>query len=54
MLTLHVVLVDIDEHGAQYNMGDGGVQTAPTYYQALRAASSSSTSMYIFISYIYM
>ena len=41
MLTLQVALLDLDGTGSLYSMGDGGVQTAPLYYQALRAASAS-------------
>ena len=41
MLTLQVSLLDLDGTGSLYSMGDGGVQTAPLYYQALRAASAS-------------
>jgi hypothetical protein len=42
MLTLQVTLVDLDESGSLYCIGEGGVQTAPLYYQALRAASASA------------
>ena len=42
LLTLQVTLVDLDESGSQYCIGEGGVQTAPLYYQALRAASASA------------
>ena len=41
MLTLQVTLLDLSESGAQYCLGDGGMQTATLYYQALRAASAS-------------
>jgi hypothetical protein len=41
MLTMRISLVDVDESGAQYVLGDGALQTAPLYYQALRSASSS-------------
>ena len=41
MLTLQVSLLDLDGTGSLYSVGEGGVQTAPLYYQALRAASAS-------------
>ena len=41
MLTLQVSLLDLDGTGSLYSLGDGGMQTAPLYYQALRAASAS-------------
>ena len=44
MLTLQLSLVDVNETGAQYCLGDGGMQTASLYYQALRASSASPPS----------
>lgn len=44
MLTLQLTLIDMNETGTQYCLGDGGMQTASLYYQALRASSASPPS----------
>ena len=42
VLTMQLSLLDLDESGASYLVGMGGLQTSPLYHQALKSASSSA------------